>query len=369
MHVAVLFEFPTLNGGERSLLAALTALRRQGVDVRFTAFAPSAGPLANALNEQGIRHVPWSVRDESGQRKPAHELEASLVRTIEEIRPDLVHANSLAMGRQLGRIAERSAIPATAHLRDIIGLSGAAIADLNRCRRLIAVSEATRAFHVAQRLDASRTIVIHNGVDLDEFAPRPPTGFLRHELCLPRSTRLMATIGQIGLRKGWHVLAAALTRIDHDLRWLLIGERHSDKDESRRYQTELRERIRSAGWESRVHWLGTRSDVSRILNEIDLLVHPAKQEPLGRVLLEALASGVPIVATDVGGTREIIESNVSGRLVPAGDPAELGAAISSVLSDEKLAESFRHAARRQAEEKFDIRDAALRLWNAWKVVA
>lgn len=363
MHVTVLFEFPTLHGGERSLLAVIDELRRQGRDIKFTAMAPDAGPLAEALSARKIPHIPWSVRDQRQQRQPAETIETSLVEIVQKVQPALVHANSLSMGRLLGRIAPQLACPTTGHLRDILGLSAAAIHELNRLDRLIAVSDATRKFHVAQGLNSDRTAVIHNGVDLNEFALRPASGFLQRELNLPADARLIVAIGQIGLRKGWDVLADAAPA-DQAVHLLLIGERFSQKAESRQFEENLRQRF-DERWGNRVHWLGNRTDVSRILNEVDLLVHPAKQEPLGRVLLEAMASGLPVVATDVGGTREIIEDGVTGRLVPPGDAPALATAIQEVLANESLSMQFHLASRQVAAEKFDLAASAGRHFCFW----
>ncbi len=369
MHVAVLFEYPTLHGGERSLLAAMDEWHRQSTAVRFTALAPADGPLMEALTARQIRHIAWSVRDYQGQRRPADHAEASLMDVLRSSLPDLVHANSLAMGRLLGKIARKHDVPTTSHLRDILGLSGAAIADLNRHAALIAVSHATRSFHVAQGLDAGKTVVIQNGIDLDAFQPRPATGFLHRELQLPSGSPLVVTIGQIGLRKGWNVLVNAVIPVAKqwlDVQFVFLGARHSDKPESRRYEADLRQRVCEASLERRVHWLGDRDDVPRILNEADLLVHPANEEPLGRVLLEGLASGVPMIATDVGGTPEIIEPEISGRLVPKGDSKELAAAMQSLLSDRALSDRFRQAARRRAETHFGIRSSAIALFHCWQ---
>lgn len=372
MHVAVLFEYPTLHGGERSLLAAMDELRRQSTAAQFTALAPAAGPLATELAVRHIRHIAWSVRDDQGYRRPSDHAEAALFDALRCSKPDLVHANSLAMGRLLGRIAGNLGVPTTSHLRDILGLSGAAIADLNRHAALIAVSEATRSFHVAQGLDAGKTVVIHNGVDLDAFQPRPKTGFLHRELQLSSRCPLIITIGQIGLRKGWDVLLDAVIPLAEqrpDVQFVFLGARHSDKPESRRYEAELRQRVCEAGLERRVHWLGDRDDVPRVLNEADLLVHPANEEPLGRVLLEGLASGVPMIATNVGGTPEIIEPEISGLLVPKGDSKELAASIQSLLSDRALSDRLRQAARRRAETLFGIRTSAAVLFQFWKTAA
>ncbi|MFO0917313.1 MAG: glycosyltransferase family 4 protein [Planctomycetaceae bacterium] len=371
MHLAVLCEYPSLHGGERSLLAAIDELCQRQADWKFTFLAPPAGPLAGALSARNLGQVSWPIRTAAGERLPNDIQETSLMEHLGRIAPDLVHANSLAMGRMLGRIADRLLPPATAHLRDIIGLSAAAITDLNRLDRLFAVSDATRIFHVAQGLDASNTVVIHNGIDLQLFRPRPATGWLKRELNLPADARLLATIGQIGLRKGWDVLAVAaedIARQHPNVHFLMIGARHSDKPESRDYEATIRQRFAEPPLAGRAHWLGERNDVDRLLNEIDLLVHPALQEPLGRVLLEALACGVPIVATDVGGTREILEPELSGRLVPPRDPMALANAVNELLKDRELALRFREAARARAEASFEIQASALALAEGWRSV-
>jgi glycosyltransferase involved in cell wall biosynthesis len=111
-----------------------------------------------------------------------------------------------------------------------------------------------------------------------------------------------------------------------------------------------------------VHFLGSRNDVPRLLNECTLVVHAARQEPLGRVLLEAAASGVAVVATEVGGTREIFRTELDGAiLVPPDDEHEMADAMLSLLQNEARRQSLSLAGRRRAEEAFDIRDAAQRL--------
>ena len=133
-----------------------------------------------------------------------------------------------------------------------------------------------------------KCVVLNNGVDLDEFQPRPPTGYLHRELDLPASARLIAVIGQLGLRKGTDVaLAAALQIADNapDVHWLIVGERTSNKAESHEFEALLRSIAAEQPLAGRVHFLGSRSDVAQLLNECTLLVHAARQEPLGRVLL------------------------------------------------------------------------------------
>jgi glycosyltransferase involved in cell wall biosynthesis len=370
-HIALLFEYPTLNGGERSMLAVIDRLasrERQRPEFRFTAITPQTGPLADALRSRSIDVRPLTIRDDAGRRLPREETLRRLRKEITSLNADLVHANGLAMGRLLGALGDEFPIPRIAHLRDIIGLSHAAVADLNRNDRLIAVSEATRDFHVSQGLDGGKTVVVCNGVDCEQFRPRPTTGSLKAEFGLPKSAFLVLTVGQIGLRKGQDVLAEAAVRLRDsrpELHYLIAGERNSNKQESIDFKRSLVQRFDAAGLRDRLHRLGYRDDVPRLMNEADLLVHPAHQEPLGRVLLEAAASGLPIVATDVGGTREILTDGVSARLIPPGDPVALAAAIAEVASSPVMRSRFATAARERIKARFTIERAAERLTAVW----
>lgn len=366
----ILCEFATLNGGERSMLATLDTLDREGFPVMV--LAPRTGPLADALAERPTEVLPFSTCDPAGRRLPQHVLREQLGEVLDRCRPRLLHANSLAMGRLSGPVAMDRRVPSLAHLRDIVTLSHQAIADLNCHRRLLAVSEATRRFHVERGLQAEKTVVLYNGVDLEAFRPRRPSGFLHRELHLPPGAVLIGTIGQIGLRKGQDVLLQAAPLVEREgknVHYLLLGTRHSGKDESREFEARLHE---AAGRlpPGIVHFLGTRRDVAEVLNDLTLLVHPARQEPLGRVLLEAAATGLPVVATEVGGTREIFppESH-SARLVPPNDAVALAVQIVELLSDDAARKSLGFAARRRAEEAFSIERAASGLVKHYQEVA
>ena len=334
----------------------------------FVAVAPSVGPLAEALDARGIRRVPLQLRDGDDKRLPRDAVCENLQSALAAVSPHVVHANSLSMGRLTGAIAEQIGVPTIAHLRDILKLGRAAIDDLNRNRLLIAVSRATRDFHIAQHLDAERTRVLYNGVDCAAFRPRPATGRLKRELGLPNDAFLVATIGQIGLRKGLDVLAEAAVRVaEHapEMHYPVVGVRNSSKQESIDFESNLIARFEAAGLDDRLHRLGYRDDVPWIMNEADLLVHPAPQEPLGRVLLEAAASGLPIIATDVGGTSEIVEDGRSARLIPPNDPALLASAILELRGDGAVRERLAASARKRAESVFNSDAAARALCRVW----
>lgn len=139
--------------------------------------------------------------------------------------------------------------------------------------------------------------------------------------------------------------------------WLVIGQRFSGKEESRQFEDRLHQAA-AGPLAGRVHFLGVRDDVDRILNELTLLVHPARQEPLSRVLLEAAAAGLAVVATDVGGTREIFPSEGEAAcLVPPDDAQAMSAAIGGLLGDPALRRRLAENARKRAEEAFGVHRA------------
>ena len=371
MRVAVVFEYATLNGGEQSMLALFDELVESGRDVEIVALAPPEGLLAEELTDREIELVPLELRDAEEARLPRDKALKRLRKALERADADVVHANSLSMGRLTGALGDAFDVPRVAHLRDIIKLSGAALDDLNRNDALVAVSNATRAFHVEQGLDAEKTGVVYNGVDLELFRPLPARGDLKAELGVDDDAFLIATIGQIGLRKGQDVLAQGAAEIADelpDVHFVLVGERHSSKQESIEFEQDVMRTFAEAGLGSRLHLLGWRDDVETLMTECDLLVHPAHQEPLGRALLEAAASGLPIIATDVGGTGEILSDGESARLIPPANPAALAQAIRELHADHEQRETFAEAARQRVEVLFPISRAARALVEVWSIV-
>jgi glycosyltransferase involved in cell wall biosynthesis len=212
--------------------------------------------------------------------------------------------------------------------------------------------------------------VLYNGVDTERFHPSPPTGYLHDELGLPHECRLLGTIGQISLRKGLDTIPLVLSLLSDErpMAWLIVGERFSTKPESEHFENQLRNLAKGA-FAGKLFLLGERNDVDRILPELTLLVHPARQEPLGRVLLEVAAAGRAIVATDVGGTREIFppESNAAC-LVPPDDAPAMARAIGELLRDPARRLRMGTNARARAEAEFMIERATAGLLNHYESV-
>jgi len=368
-HVAVVFEFPTLNGGERSMLVALKALK-QDSRFRFSAIAPKHGDLADSLAALDISIRPFQVRREDC-KQPAAALHEQLEHIIRDAKPDLLHGNSLSMSRLIGQltISRDSDLQRTGHLRDIMKLKARVIADLNANDGLIAVSEATRRFHVSQGLNAEHCHVIQNGVDTIVFAPRDSIATRKQLLPqIPATAKILLNVGQICLRKDQLLLArcvCCMLQERDDLHLVIVGKRHSEKAESIAFEEAITEEFRQAGKRQHLHLMGCRGDVNRLMNAADLLVHTARQEPLGRTLLEAAASGLPIIATKVGGTPEILRHGVDAWLVPANAEAELIKAVTSLVDNDDQRQRLVASARGRIQTEFNVQRSAQRLAEFW----
>jgi glycosyltransferase involved in cell wall biosynthesis len=363
--VLLLCEYASLNGGENSLLSLLERGDRQAFE--FVAAAPPEGPLAAEFHARAIPVEPFG--EASGAKTSQARRREQLAALLARVRPDILHANSLSMSRLSGPVAESMEITSLGHLRDIVRLSRRAIDDVNRHRRILAVSRATRDFHVAAGLSEAKCRVMYNGVDLDAFHPAPATGFLHRELSLPPSARLVGFIGQLGMRKGVDVLLEAANRVFETApgaHVVLVGRRHSAKQEAMDYERRLHQSAESSRLAGRVHFLGERRDVPLLLREFSLLAHAARQEPLGRVLLEAAASGTAVVATEAGGTREIFPDPGQARIVPVEDAPALADSLVELLSHDERRHSLARAARQRAEAAFDAAHAAEQLFNHYR---
>lgn len=342
-----------------------------GSDLEFVALAPAVGRLSAELGAIGIPVLSFAAREDDGDRRSPPMLLEEIRSAVTRVRPDLIHGNSLSMGRLTGQLVPDLNVPTTAHLRDIISLSRRAVEQLNANAALVAVSRAVRDFHQSQGVDAARTQVVYSGVDASRFKGHADGPSLRDELRLPSDAYLVATVGQICLRKGQDVFAKAAAlagpRMPH-AHFLLIGERYSEKTESALYDEAINFEFAMAGLKHRFHRLGYRSDIERLLPQLDLVVHCARQEPFGRVLLEAAAAGSPIITTRVGGTEEMLVDGESVVLVAPNEPQQLADEMVRLSHDVTGCQQLGAAARAQVVAQFSLEQSARGLADVWRHV-
>jgi glycosyltransferase involved in cell wall biosynthesis len=195
-------------------------------------------------------------------------------------------------------------------------------------------------------------ILIPNGVSIDAFSPdREVRQRVRRELEVEPQTLVFVHVGRFAAVKNHEMLVAAFAQ--------LVGQQPLPTELWLVGDGELREavqhQVRALGIESRVRFLGVRSDIPDLLRAADVFVFPSRWEGNPLSVMEAMAAGLPVVATAVGGVPELVEDGASGILVPNEDLHGLVAAMQRMAQNPDLREQMGHAARCRAVERFDIR--------------
>ena len=194
--------------------------------------------------------------------------------------------------------------------------------------------------------------------------PGEPTGNLQRQLSLPATAAIVACIGQIAIRKGLETAIGSFRRIASEFphaHLVIIGTRYSSKQESIRYEQSLHELAEAEELQGRVHFTGYIDSPHLIYPDIFCLLHCARQEPLGRVLLEAAACGTMVVASCVGGTSEIFPDENFAFLVDEDREADFAQALRSLFANTNDGRRRAEAARRRINQHFNIRDRAIEL--------
>ena len=382
----VLFVNPgrDLGGAEHSLLLLLRELLRRDVEPIVALFGD--GPFAARLTTLGLRtaylDLPDAVR--RGSRYDAALKLADLARLgalavpgtgklaglVRQTRADVVHTNGLKahlLGGFAGRVTLR---PVVWHLRDFPP-PGAQGKVLHVAAGVLPRIQLSNSAAVAQAW-GKRVRAIGNPVDLVRFNPEVGGGAVRAELGIAPDEPLVGMVAHLTPWKGHEeFLRMALEIKDKvsGVRFLVSGGAIYETEGHDGYAERLMRRAVDLGLGGRVHFLGNRDDVPEILAGVDVLVHvPSAPEPFGRVVAEAMAVGKPVVAARAGGLPEIVEDEVTGLLVPPGDPSACAAAVTRLLADRALRARLGAAGRVHAAAHFDPAIHAERVMAAYREV-
>lgn len=218
--------------------------------------------------------------------------------------------------------------------------------------RVIANSRASADALVKQGGDGSKVRVVYNGLDPAPFdaVSDEDVAALRQELNL-NGAPLVGLFGRLALWKGQHVALEAVARLP-GVHLLLVGDALFGE---KAYAASLRERTAGLGIGDRVHFLGFRPDIPRLMRMVSVVVHTSiSPEPFGRVIVEGMLARRPVIATHAGGVKEIMSNGRTGILVPPGDPRALARAIRELITDRSRAEELASAGRAHAEECFTV---------------
>lgn len=341
---------PTLDraGAEKQLCLMAKGLPREEFDVHVCALT-RGGPLADDLKAAGI---PLTVIGKRWKVDPLAYWE--LKRLIARLQPDLIHAwmfaanaYGFAAARACGVhnfiLGQRCVDPWKSRLQLKIDQM---LAERSRC--VVVNSEGVRDFYAKHGTPAERIRVIPNGVPAPGQNETTRSQLLA-ELELPADARIIGLVGRLWPQKRVKdaIWAADLLKVIRpDVHLLIVGD-GPQRDVLRRFRDLVRIR-------DRVHFLGARDDVPRLMPHFDVLLSTSGYEGQSNVILEAMTLGVPVVATDIPGTRELIVSNESGILVPVGDRAAFAKRANYILNDSALAARLASAARERVFSEFSV---------------
>jgi glycosyltransferase involved in cell wall biosynthesis len=357
MRILQLCSAREIGGGERHLVDLANGLAQRGHEV-FAALTPGS-PLRkelSALDSSKILELPMrNAMNLSTAMK--------LAGFAREKKIEIVHAHvardyplaALVTGRSNARLV------LTRHV--LFPMNRIHKLTLRRTARVIAVSEAVANALRAQTIfDPKKITVIHNGIEVDRFANG-------RELFRNESGKLrVGTIGHLAPIKGFDdfIRAAAIVcREREDVEFIIVGE---DKSEQRENRTALETLIDDLDLNQRVKLAGWIEDVASMLSTFDLFVSSARTEPFGLSIVEAMAAGVPVVATGSEGAREIIEPNQTGRLVPIGEVQETAKAIIDLLKDRNERERLAQNAQIAARERFSLQQMVAKTEQVYEEV-
>jgi glycosyltransferase involved in cell wall biosynthesis len=277
-------------------------------------------------------------------------------RLLQDEKVDLIHAHEFDANVQGTFVAAMTGIPlvATVHGKNYFWerlRRRLAYRWVNREATMVAVSENLKQF-IVEKVGASpdRIKVIYNGVDALPNYEQTDVDRCREELGIPKTDYIVGVVGNLYPVKGHQYLIDGIPLIlekTPNTSFLFAGRGQ--------LESQLKEQVYRLGLDKRVHFLGLRQDISRILAMLDVFVLPSLSEGLSMAILEAMIAGKPVVATQVGGNPELVLAGETGYLVPPQDSRALALSLTTLLLNREQALQFGAKGKNRAEGQFSLR--------------
>ena len=350
--LSILYVIPTLpvGGAEQHVLSIIRGIDR----TRFEAMVCSLGAKGEigaeierlgteVLSLNRMRHKRWDFRIVADVRRLIK------IRGIDIVHTHLYHANTY--GRIAARLAGVKGIVATVHnvyfatklKRRCLNHWLAGFTD-----RIIAVSEAVKDDIVRYDwVPPQKVAVIPNGIDIRAFDRPVDRQAIRRQLGIAPDDVVIGSVSRLERQKGQADMVSAFHRLARtypDIRLVVVGDGS--------LRPALERQVADAGLARRVIFTGFRRDIVELLSGMDLFVSASLWEGQGVSVLEAMAARLPVVATRVGGTVEVVEDGVTGMLVPPSDAAALAAACETLAFDRVRSRALGDAGRARVESRF-----------------
>jgi glycosyltransferase involved in cell wall biosynthesis len=270
----------------------------------------------------------------------------------------IVHTNGL-MNAQAAVAARLEGIALVWHLNDVltpklVRTALLPLVDAWSAQIAVAAGAVGNYYFSATTSVIGRLKVLYAPVDTSRFRPGNSNSAVRRELGISAECVVIGTVGNFDPVKGHRHLLEAAQKIKQRVpraKFLLVGERLNNRQ---KYWTMLARRTEELGLKDDVIFAGRRTDMPEVFCAMDIYVHPSESEACPMAVLEASASGLPVVATDVGGVRELVANGETGFVIEAKSPDQIAAAVFRLLDDDGLRQRLGEAGASRMSELFSL---------------
>lgn len=355
MHVHTL---PVISGSGINTFLTMKGLDRNKYEVDL-ACAPG-GTLIDRVKEEGLGFFP--INHFRQKISPLHDLLAlfELTRLMRQKRYDIVHTHNSKAGF-IGRLAAKIAgIPIIVHT-----IHGFAFHEYERpprrvlfillerlaarlCDKLITISEPLKEWGLRLKIGRpEKYVTIYSGIEAEKFKINININEKKGELGISSEEKVIGVVAKLWEGKGHETILEAAPQVIKeipDVRFLFVGEGY--------LRDRLKARVRKLGLSDKIIFTGFRTDIPEITATFDVALLVSLFEGMGRVLLEAMVLGKPVVATKVGGIVDVVRDGETGILIPPRDANALAKAIVTILKNEELARRMGEAGKRRIDERF-----------------
>jgi len=348
-----------MGGAEKLLLQTVLNLNKDQFNPRICILQEKGN--TNFKDYLARHDIKYDVLDIQRLRTP--NALSRMVSYFKKYKTDIVHTQ-LLHSDVIGNIAAKFAgIPSLCTIHTLISKEQALKKRLKQrlewlvhrhcSRKIVTVSEASRLNYLQYNTSCppSKVVTLHNGIDLTQFPHIDGEGrnCFRDALKIVENRKILVTVAVLRKEKGIQYVLGALPEIIKqvpEVVYLVVGEGS--------YRKQLETLVAEKNLERNVIFTGERDDIPRILTIADIFLLPSLTEALPTVLAEAMAAGLPVIATDVGGIPEMIIDNRNGTIVSPGNPGQLASASIDLLMNTAKADKMGQAGKEIVHEKFNI---------------
>jgi glycosyltransferase involved in cell wall biosynthesis len=376
VNVLYLNHVATAGGAEMSLRALLHELRRAHPEIS-TVLAMPDGAFCEQMRAENfmvafapLRRIERPKNLPDAGRALFHILRSvpPVSRLVSSTQSDVVHCNSTTAHMVGGLAAAVCNRPAIWHARDVVSLGRMAPLLAARAARVIAISGCVAEKLQNDGVPAEKICVIHNGLDPDEWQPRDRSSW-RENQGFARDDFVFGCLAQVVEWKNHAAFIEAAAQLHADqncgrARFVIAGEDYKNGEHGR----QLREKVNALNLQHCFDFVSHQKDSVDLMAGLDALVLPSREEPFGRVLIEAMAMQKPVVAYANGGPLEIVTHEHDGLLVVPEESDGLAKAMKRILTENDLREHLAHHARATVLQKFHIRDHAAKVHQLYRDV-